>query len=115
MEVMSIKLGKYSFSGPAKSIDKIKNWSGVYAVVCSVGNEYFLVDVGESSKLRTHIVNHDKKDCCVEHCEGQLIIFVHYTPFVKQVRRIRIEQELREIFHPNCAMSEKRCISDFRM
>lgn len=69
---MAIKLGKYSFTGPIASIDKLKDRSGVYAIVCKVESEYFLLDVGESSKLRTRIENHDKKDCWIKNCKGQL-------------------------------------------
>lgn len=76
---MVIKLGKYSFTGPIGSIDDIKDRSGVYAIVCMVIAEYFLIDVGESSKLRTRIENHDKKECWIKHCNGQLLIYVHYT------------------------------------
>jgi hypothetical protein len=104
---MSIKLGKNSFTGPITSIDKIKEKAGVYAIVCKVDTEYFLIDVGESSKLRTRIENHDKKDCWVKNCNGKVIIFVHYTAFVRQKGRILIEQELRDLFHPDCKMDKK--------
>ena len=88
-------------------MDKIKNTSGVYAIVCKVDSEYFLIAVGESSKLRTRIENHDNKDCWTENCNGQITIYVHYTTFLKQQGRILIEQELRELFHPDCKMDEK--------
>jgi hypothetical protein len=104
---MAIKLGKYSFTGPIASIDKLKDRSGVYAIVCKVESEYFLIDVGESSKVRTRIENHDKKDCWTENCNGQLKIYVHYTTFLKQQGRILIEQELRELFHPDCKIDKK--------
>lgn len=103
---MAIKLGKYSFTGPVKSIDKIKNRSGVYAIVCFLDNEYFLTDVGEGSKLRTSIETYDKQDCWTEHCKGQLMIFVHYTPFISKEKRIYMVQELSELFHPDCAIAE---------
>jgi hypothetical protein len=104
---MSIKLGKYSFAGPIESVDKLKDKSGVYAVVCKVDREYFIIDIGESSKLRTRIENHNKKDCWIKNCKGQVIIFVHYTRFLKQQGRVFIEQELREIFYPDCKMDIK--------
>ena len=104
---MSIKLGKYSFTGSIESVDKLKDKSGVYAIVCKVDREYFIIDFGESSKLRTRIENHDKKDCWIKNCKGQVIIFVHYTIFLKQQGRVFIEQELREIFHPDCKMDIK--------
>ena len=104
---MAIKLGKYSFTGPFASIDKIKDRSGVYAIVCTVDGEYFLLDVGESLKMRTRIENHDKKDCWVKNCNGKLSIYAHYTPFMKQQGRIQIEKELRELFQPDCKMDTK--------
>ena len=104
---MSIKLGKYSFTGPFGIIDMIKDRSGVYVIVCSVDGEYFLLDIGESLKLRTRIENHDKKDCWTKHCNGKLSIYVHYTSFLKQQGRILIEQELRELFQPDCKMDTK--------
>jgi len=104
---MTIKLGKYSFTGPFASIDKIKDRSGVYAIVYEVDNEYFLMDVGESIKLRTRIENHRRKDCWIKSCNGKLTIYAHYTPFLNQQGRIRIEQELREIFRPDFKMEKK--------
>ena len=40
---MAIKLGKYSFHGPTKSIDEINERSGVYAIVCKKDNEFFFI------------------------------------------------------------------------
>jgi hypothetical protein len=104
---MSIKLGKYSFTGPVSSIDKVKDRPGVYAIVCKVDSEYFLIDVGESSRLRTRIENHDRKGCWRENCNGKLTIYIHYTLFLKQPGRRLIEQELRELFHPDCKIDDK--------
>lgn len=97
---MAIRLGKHSFKGPFDSIDKIKDRSGVYAIVCKVDNEYFLFDVGESLKLRTKIENSYKNECWTKNSNGQLTFYAHYTPFLSQRGRMRIEQELRELFHP---------------
>jgi len=99
---MAFKLGNYSFVGPHTSIDSLKDRSGVYAIVCKAETEYFLLDVGESSRVRTRIENHDKKECWIKNCKGQLTIFVHYTPFFKQQKRIFIEQELRKLYDPTC-------------
>jgi len=104
---MAIKLGKYSFTGPYTSIDKLKDKSGIYAIICKTDNEYFLLDVGESFKLRTRIENHGKKECWKKNCTGQLAIYVRYTPFLKQQGRMFIEQNLREIHSPSCETEEK--------
>lgn len=97
-----MKLGKYSFTGPIASIDKIKDKSCVFAIVCKVDTEYFLIDVVESSKLRTKMGDQGKKNCWIKSCNGQLLIFVHYTTFSTQQKRIQIEQEIRELFQPPC-------------
>lgn len=97
-----MKLGNYSFTGPIARIDKIKDRSGVFAIVCKVDTEYFLIDVVESSKLRTKMGDQGKKNCWIKSCNGQLLIFVHYTTFSTQQKRIQIEQELRELFQPPC-------------
>jgi hypothetical protein len=98
---MAIRLGKHSFTGPFESAEKIKDRSGVYAIVCKVDNEYFLFDVGESLKLRTKIENHYKNECWTKNSNGQLTFYAHYTPFLSQRSRMRIEQEIRELFHPD--------------
>ncbi len=97
-----MKLGKYSFTGPIVSIDKIKERSGVFAIVCKVDTEYFLIDVVESSKLRTKMGAQGTKNCWIKSCNGKLLIFVHYTMFSNQQKRVQIEQELRELFQPPC-------------
>jgi len=112
LKIMAIKLGKYSFAGPITQSDNIRDKSGVYAILCNVDSEYFLIDVGESSRLRTRIETHDKKDCWIKNCTGQLLIYVHYTPFLKQQSRIHIEHELRELFHPGCKMETKIWLFD---
>lgn len=70
-------------------------------------NEYFLTDVGESAKLKTRMDCYGKKDCLLKNREGQLTVFVRYTPFLKQQGRILIEQELRELYHPSCEPEKK--------
>ena len=97
---MAIKLGKYSFDGPFASIDKLKDRAGIYAIICIVDREFFLLDVGESSRMRTRIENHEKKSAWVKKCHGDLTIFVHYTPFLEQDGRALIEKEIRELYHP---------------
>ena len=104
---MAFKLGKYLFSGPYTSTDDLKDRSGVFDIVCKVDTEYFLLDVGESLKLRTRIENNDKKDCWIKNCKGQLLVFVRYTPFLKQQKRLHIEQELRELYQPDCGTEKK--------
>ena len=109
---MGINLGKYSFAGPIASIDNLHDRSGIYAIICKEENEFFLIDVGESPKVRTRIENHDKKDCWTKNCSGQLQIYVHYTPFLEQSGRMLIEKELRGLFDPDCEEDRKIWFSE---
>jgi hypothetical protein len=109
---MGFKLGKYSFSGPVSSIEKIRDRSRIYAIVCEDNREYFLIDVGESSKLRRRIENHDKKKCWIKKCNGQLLFFIRYTPFVRQQGRKRIKDEIKEVFAPACMLEENIWFSE---
>jgi hypothetical protein len=38
---MGFNLGKYAFTEPISSIDKVKDRSGLYAIVCKENREYF--------------------------------------------------------------------------
>lgn len=104
---MAFKIGEYSFTGPVASIDRHKDKSCIYVIVCKVEGEYFLLDIIESSKLRIRGENTGKMDCWIKHCNGQLMIFVHNTPLLKQQERIIIEQELRALFQPACKTDKK--------
>jgi hypothetical protein len=109
---MGFNLGKYSFNGPVSSIGKIRNRSGLYAIVCEEDREYFLMDIGESSSLRTRIENNDKKKCWIKKCNGQLLIFIRYTPFLKQQGRKRVKDEIKKVFTPACKLDENIWFSE---
>ena len=99
---MSITLGNNSFTGPFGSIENLKDKPGVFAVICKEGTEYFLIDVGESYRVRTSIQKNLNNACWTNNCNGGLIFYVHYSSFLKQEGRRLIENELRELFHPSC-------------
>lgn len=99
---MAIKVGNYSFEGPYTSTDNLENRSGVYAIHCKVGDKYYLIDIGESSEVKTRIENHDRKDCWSINCNGTLTVSVYYTPNLQQPGRKLVEQELRDLYKPVC-------------
>jgi hypothetical protein len=98
---MSIKLGNYYFE-PHETAATLQDKSGVYAILCLIGKEYKVIDIGESSQVKTRIEGHDRESCWKKHCNGTLIIAVHYTPNIQQAGRREIEQELRRLFRPVC-------------
>ncbi|MHB9143688.1 MAG: hypothetical protein ACYC25_17660 [Paludibacter sp.] len=97
---MSITLRGNSFRGPYTSISKIKDRTGVFVVIREVNNEYFVFDVGESVKVKTAILSNNNEYEYKKHT-GKLLFYIRYTPFLKE-QRIRIKQELRDLFQPIC-------------
>lgn len=99
---MSITIGNYSFDGPYSSIDRLKDKSGVYAILCHKQQKYHLVDVGEAAKVRSRVENHDRKNCWQSNCKSTLCVAVYYTPHSPQPGRRAIEQEIRNQYNPPC-------------
>jgi len=99
---MSINIGKYVFEGPYTTTDQLDDRSGVYAILCHGGQKYSIVDVGESSTLKSRVEGHDRKICWKRNCSSTLEVAVLYTPNAQQHGRMLIEQELRDQYNPPC-------------
>lgn len=99
---MSIKIGKYKFEGPYSSDDSLDDSSGVYAILCNNSDSYKVIDVGESSEVRTRVKTHDRRNCWERNCFYTIMYAVYYTPHKKQSGRKKIEQEIREEYDPPC-------------
>jgi hypothetical protein len=99
---MSISIGEHTFDGPFTPTNDLKNSSGVYVVLDHRQEGYYVVDVGESSEVKTRIEGHDRKPCWQKNATGNLAVAVHYTPSLQQSGRIEIEQKLRKQYNPTC-------------
>lgn len=99
---MSISIGEYEFEGPYKSIENLKNNSGVYAIICKVGEEYYLIDVGESKEVKYRVENHDRAECWQKNCTSELMVAVLYTPNKQKHGRMEIEQKIRNEYDLPC-------------
>ena len=99
---MSINVGKYLFEGPYASTDKLEDKSGVYAIHCYRENKYYLIDIGESAKVKERVDNHEREDCWKKNYSGTLTVSVLYTPNLQQAGRMEIEQEIRKQYNPPC-------------
>ena len=95
---MSFSLNNYTFEGPFHFIDKIDNQAGIFTIFCSTKNKLYLADIGESSKIKSAIEKHTKKDDWKNYCDGELIFACHYTPRMPQSERMSIVRELRKRF-----------------
>ena len=102
---MAFRIGGRNFTGPSPSKARIKNRSGVYAVLTKVGKGKFKVlDIGESAKVRTRLNSHDRSDCWSDNAQGKLYYAVHYTPYAQRSGRRRVEQPLRAKYDPTCGV-----------
>jgi len=101
---MSIKIYNYEFEGPYDSTSNLADESGIYAILCKNGNNTFsLVDVGESSTVKTRIDNHDRKVCWLSKCSiSNWKYAVYYTPHLQQSGRKEIEQFIRAKYPSLC-------------
>ncbi|UCG78772.1 MAG: hypothetical protein JSV21_02755 [Nitrospirota bacterium] len=77
---MSIMIEDYTFDGPFARVEELNEKAGVYAVVCLMSNQkHFLLDVGESDDIRNAIEYHDRKDCWISNCKGNILVAALYT------------------------------------
>lgn len=100
---MTITVGGYTFDGPYTSTDSIEDRSGVYTIHCKKDAKYYIVDVGESSEVKSRLENHERSDCWKKECKlGTLTYSVKYTPNLKQEGRMEIEQKIRGTYDIPC-------------
>jgi hypothetical protein len=104
---MSFKVAGYSFMGsyPVDEIGDIKNWPGLYAILCRRGNRHYLVDVGESDNLQSELEENDGRELWERNCSGDLVIAVKYTMEIHQTERERMERKIRRRHNPPCRKS----------
>ena len=101
---MSIRIGKYMFEGPYSTTDLLEDRSGVYAIIDNKSDGSTLIDVGESSTLKSRVENHERSDCWRRNGIGKLKAAVLYTPNQHQSGRMLIEQEIRNQYSPVCGL-----------
>jgi hypothetical protein len=93
---MPIQIEDYTFDGPFTRAEELKKRPGVYAILCLMNNQkHFLVDVGESGDIKKAIETHDRKDCWVKNCKGNILVAVLYTKEMDQRGRKDIEAFIR--------------------
>ncbi len=94
---MAYQLDGYSFEGAWQSTGPINDASGVYIIHVRIGDNWTLVDCGESATVRSRLDNHDRADCWRRKTPqgGSIWYSVHYTPGMQQAGRIAIEKDIR--------------------
>lgn len=100
-----INLKHYTFYGPYTTTDSFEHRAGVYAILdCKNGNNYSVLDVGESFDVKSRVDNHDREQCWVNNRYGVICYAVLYTPNLGENGRRVIEKELRGYYCPVCGV-----------
>lgn len=88
-------IATYPFKGPYRSVEKIENSPGVFAVICEFEEAYYLLDVDHSDDVKKAILNHERRDCWEKHRRGLVRYTVLYTRKTSAERRGEIEEKIR--------------------
>ena len=98
---MSLNISGYNFDGPYSSTSILKNSSGVYVILKPITpNNYDIVDVGESGKVKERLENHDRASCWQHNVNGQMLHYAVY--YTSETPRYAIEQQIRRQYDPPC-------------
>jgi hypothetical protein len=101
---MSFKVGGHSFAGryALYETDEIKDWPGLYAILCRRGNRHYLIDIGESDNVKSAVKNNGRKELWYQSCSGTLVVTVYYALDMQQSERVQIERKIRRRHNPPC-------------
>ena len=100
-----MNIGNYEFEEPVFLVGcemYLHDLPGVYVILDLWDNQYYVVDVGESSTVKSRIQSHDRESCWKLNSRGSLYVSVLYTPYMDDESRRSIERELRSMFSPAC-------------
>ncbi len=98
---MTICVGVYEFDGPHLTTEALQERSGAYAVLGrNQGTEpWTVVDIGEAGGVRSRVSQHDRKTSWQSQNQRELACAAFYC---NEAQRMRIEQELRARYRPDC-------------
>jgi hypothetical protein len=97
---MAIQIGKYNFEGPYPDTNNLRAQSGVYVILGKTGgNNWNVVDIGESGNVKDRISTHDRSPCWKKQGHAELAVAVLH---VNEQQRMSIERELRANYNPPC-------------
>jgi len=93
---------KYNFEGPYSNPGSLEDRSGVYAILCEENGKLYLIDVGESSEVRTRVETHDRKACWERNCSGIIKYAAYYIEYGKKPSRVEVKQDIRDNYNIPC-------------
>ena len=96
----------YQFDGPYTQTDSFKDSAGIYAILTrgQATAQWTVLDIGESSQVKSRLTNHDRKDCWNRNNQGTLAGAVLYTPGWTDKQRCNLESSLRAKYTPTCGV-----------
>jgi len=80
---MIMPIAQYPFEGPLRSVNKIENSHGVFAVICEFEGAYYLLDVDHSDDVKQTILNHERRKCWEKYHRGLIryaVLYLHKKP-----------------------------------
>lgn len=98
-----ITILQHPFAGPYTNTASLKDRAGIYAI-CDhrLDGKWYILDVGESTRVKTRVENHDRAACWRRNRRGTLGVAVLYTPGWSADQRRALESRIRDYFDPVC-------------
>lgn len=89
-------IAQYLLEGPHRSVEKIENSPGVFAVICEFEGAYYLLDVDHSDDVKKAIQNHERRKCWERYRRGLIRYAVLYTRKTSAEKRGEMEEKIRK-------------------
>jgi hypothetical protein len=99
---MAFERWEYTVEGEWSDPEKLEDRPGVYIIWCRAGENWSVLDVGESANVKSRVLNHDRSGSWRRNCQGDIYYSVIYTHDLQQAERMEIEQKIRRIENPPC-------------
>ncbi len=93
---MMIPICQYPFKGPIKSLEKVNNEAGVYAIVCEFVDRHYLLDVDCSDDVKKSIKIHDRRKCWTHYKKGKIRYAVLYENDFPNEKKDEIVNSIRK-------------------
>lgn len=90
----------YQFEGPYH--EATTNFNEVAAIYVVLDENYSKVDVGETDKLKSRLIGHERRSCWERNCGSEDNIYIASRVEDNIERRLRIEKEIRSYFNFPC-------------
>jgi hypothetical protein len=98
-----ITIANYRFEGPYKTTTSLRDSAGIYVILdYRLNRKWYLLDVGESAKIKTRIENHERQLCWKRNRQGNIGVAILYTPRWSADQRRSLESKIRREYQPPC-------------